>query len=100
MVTRTVKDLKREGKVGIMDFSFNVLEEADVHVMSLIMSRIIVLETQSSYFDKKQTYKCVSEDFRPIIEGEVIPHYVVVITTLVDEETKARDYKIEIVEVK
>jgi hypothetical protein len=97
MNKQTVLELKQEGRRGTITLSREIIEDTDIHTMSIFMSKIIVMRAYWENYGDNLTYECLSPFFREAEEGEMTPKYMIEVSRIFKGLTS--DFALSFVEV-
>lgn len=70
-----LKDIRN--RKGTLEVSAHLINEIDLEVWARIMSQLIIVRAEHHYDSMSFEYRCYSEQFREVSEGELPPRYIV-----------------------
>jgi hypothetical protein len=98
MNKQTVLELKSEGRRGTITLSRELIESTDIHTMSILMSKIIVMRAYWESYGDVLTYECLSPYFREVKGCQESPKYMIEVSRVF--KGLVSDFAISFVEVK
>jgi hypothetical protein len=83
---------------GRVEININILENLNMKTVKNIFSKMAVIRAENDFISNKITYWAISEEFREVEEGEIIPFYEVEINLEKNGEGKLINSNVKFIE--